>query len=192
MKTIEAFFLRAKHWQLFLLIIVAFVVEEVVAAVMPVNISSAANVGAAGLVWGVSTALGMVGLVGWFWALGTFLNSVNSERLRLKMGFFHFALIYPIAYICAAGPFFLNPNLSMIAIIFPLHFFAMFCLFYDLYFAAKSLAMVETGRRATFYDYAGPFFLMWFFPIGIWFIQPRINRLYSQGTKVNEASPVNS
>jgi hypothetical protein len=181
MKTIEALFLRAKHWQLFLLVVVVFVVEDVVAvAVMAVNVSSTGNLGVAGLVWGIFTALGMVSLVGWFWALGSFLNSANSERLRLKTGFFHFALIYPIAYICAAGPFFLNPNPSMFAVIFPLHFFAMFCLFYDLYFASKSLVMVETGRRAKFYDYAGPFFLMWFFPIGIWFIQPRINRLYSQ------------
>jgi len=52
-------------------------------------------------------------------------------------------------------------------------------------FASKSLVMVETGRRAKFYDYAGPFFLMWFFPIGIWFIQPRINRLYSQRMQTN-------
>jgi hypothetical protein len=94
-----------------------------------------------------------------------------------------------------AGPFFLNPNPSMIAVILPLHFFAMFCLFYDLYFVSKNLVMVETGKRVTFYDYAGPFFLIWFFPIGIWFIQPRINRLYEQkaGSKiVGEASTVNS
>jgi hypothetical protein len=196
MKTIEAFFLRAKHWQLFLLMVVVFVVEDVVAvAVMTVNVSSTGNVGVAGLVWGIFTALGMVCFVGWFWALGTFLNSASSERLRLKAGFFHFALIYPIAYICAAGPFFLNPSPSMFAVIFPLHFFAVFCLFYDLYFASKSLVIVETGKRATFYDYAGPFFLMWFFPIGVWFIQPRINRLYSQRMQakvVDETNPVSS
>jgi len=56
----------------------------------------------------------------------------------------------------------------------------MFCLFYDLYFVPKSLVTVESGKQATFYDYAGPFFLKWFFPIGIWFIQPRINRLYAR------------
>jgi len=50
-------------------------------------------------------------------------------------------------------------------VIVPLHFFAMFCLFYDLYFVSKSLVTAETRRPVTFYDYAGPFFLIWFFPM---------------------------
>jgi hypothetical protein len=45
---------------------------------------------------------------------------------------------------------------------------------------AKNLVKAETGKRVTFYDYAGPFFLLWFFPIGVWFIQPRINQLYAE------------
>jgi hypothetical protein len=56
----------------------------------------------------------------------------------------------------------------------------MYCMFYLLYFVSKSLVLAETDKTATFYDYAGPFFLMWFYPIGIWIIQPRINRLYSE------------
>jgi hypothetical protein len=34
-----------------------------------------------------------------------------------------------------------------------------------------------THKAAGFYEYSGPFFLIWFFPIGLWIIQPRINRL---------------
>jgi hypothetical protein len=181
MKTIEAFFVRVKHWQLFLLIVGVSVLDEVAGVViMTANDSSTGSWGAAGLAWGFVTAIAMLCLVGWWWAVGTFLNSTNPETLRLKTGFFQLALFYPIAYICAAGLVFLSPKPSMIAVILPLHFFAIFCLFYVLRFASKSLAMAETGRQAKFYDYAGPFFLMWFFPIGIWFVQPRINRLYSQ------------
>ncbi len=54
---------------------------------------------------------------------------------------------------------------------------------YDLYFVSKSLALAETSRPVSFYDYAGPFFLIWFFPIGIWFTQPRVNRLYAERKK---------
>src|SRR5262249_22613374 len=43
---------------------------------------------------------------------------------------------------------------------------------------SKSLVLAETTKPASFYDYAGPFFLLWFFPLGVWFTQPRINRLY--------------
>ncbi len=53
-------------------------------------------------------------------------------------------------------------------------------MFYDLYFVSKNLVLAETSKSASFYDYAGPFFLIWFFPVGVWFIQPRINRLYGQ------------
>jgi hypothetical protein len=45
-------------------------------------------------------------------------------------------------------------------------------MFYNLYFVSKNLVVAETGKPASFHDYAGPFFLIWFFPIGIWFIQP--------------------
>ena len=131
--------------------------------------------------WGVLTSLDTLCFVGWLWAMGAFLNSIVQPSLRLKTGFFRFLLIYPVLYIFVAAPFFFSPDPdpSMFAVILPFHFFAMFCLFYDIRFVSKSLALTETGRRATFYDYAGPFFLLWFFPIGIWFIQPRVNKLYA-------------
>ena len=43
---------------------------------------------------------------------------------------------------------------------------------------AKALKTVEWQKPVTFSDFAGEFFLIWFFPIGIWIIQPRINKLF--------------
>ena len=60
-----------------------------------------------------------------------------------------------------------------------MHLVATFCMFYNLYFVAKSLKLVELQRPVGFYDYSGPLFLLWFFPAGIWVVQPRINRLYA-------------
>jgi len=54
----------------------------------------------------------------------------------------------------------------------------MFCIFYSLYFIAKELKSVELQKPVTFSDFAGEFFLLWFFPIGIWIIQPRINKIF--------------
>jgi hypothetical protein len=181
MKRIETFFLRAKHWQLFLLLVGMFGLAEAIAgAVMAANVSSKGGVGTVGLVGGAIMALGMACSVGWFWAMGTFLNSINQPALRMKAGFFRFAVIYPVLFICAAGPFLLEPRTSVSAVISALNFFAVFCLLYDLYFVSKSMVMAETGKPATFYNYAGPFFLIWFFPLGIWFVQPRVNRLYAE------------
>lgn len=65
----------------------------------------------------------------------------------------------------------------MMAIIVPLHLFSMFCIFYCLYFVAKTIKTAELQRETAFSDFVGEFFLIWFFPIGIWFIQPRVNQL---------------
>lgn len=53
----------------------------------------------------------------------------------------------------------------------------MFCTVYTMYFAAKTIKLAELQRPVTFTDFADEFFLIWFFPIGIWFVQPRINEL---------------
>ena len=76
----------------------------------------------------------------------------------------------------------INPKLFVATV--PLSLLAVFCMFYNLYFVAKNLVTAETGRSASFSNYAGPFFLLWFFLIGVWFIQPRINRLYTEQPSV--------
>ena len=63
------------------------------------------------------------------------------------------------------------------AVIFPLHIFSMFCIFYCLYFVAKTIKTIELQRQVTFSDFAGEFFLIWFFFIGVWILQPRINKM---------------
>ena len=69
-----------------------------------------------------------------------------------------------------------NPVTSMLAIL-PVHLLAMGCTLYSLYFCARALKSAERQRRARFGDFAGTFFLFWIFPIGIWILQPKINRL---------------
>jgi hypothetical protein len=71
-----------------------------------------------------------------------------------------------------------STGIIAMGIIMPMHLLSMFCLFYCIYFIARALRSVELNRIVTFSDFAGDFFLIWFFPIGIWIIQPRINRLF--------------
>jgi hypothetical protein len=66
---------------------------------------------------------------------------------------------------------------GLMIIVFPLHLFSMFCIFYCLYFVAKTFKTVELQREVQFSDFAGEFFLIWFFPVGIWVIQPKINKM---------------
>jgi hypothetical protein len=189
MDAIARFFLRAKHWQIFLLLVgVGFIGDvALVASSMSATAQSPKDLGKLGLPFGIVTVLFMICFLGWFWSMGTFLSSMVAPAIRLKAGFFRFALVYPGLYIFLFFALFQSTttNPALFAIIFPLHFLATFCMFYDLYFVSKSLVLAETNKPVSFYDYAGPFFLIWFFPIGVWFTQPRINRLYAE-SKSNE------
>lgn len=60
------------------------------------------------------------------------------------------------------------------------HVVGLIGIIYGLYFVAKSLVTLEEGKILRFDRYLGTFFLCWFFPIGIWFIQPRIKKLLSE------------
>jgi hypothetical protein len=68
-------------------------------------------------------------------------------------------------------------------IIMPLHLAAMLSSLYALIFAAKSLKSAELNRKATVSEYLGDFFLIWFFPIGIWILQPRIHMIIEKQNK---------
>ena len=50
---------------------------------------------------------------------------------------------------------------------------------YCCWFIARLLVSVEQGRLTPFRMYVGDFISMIFLPIGIWWIQPRINRVFS-------------
>jgi hypothetical protein len=176
MHSVTQLFLRAKHWQLFMVLVGLMSAGEVAEIVASVQSPGTTRLG---LPLAILMEAGMLCCLGWYWALGSFLNSVVSPQLRPAIGFFRFAVVYPALYVplfLVAFPF--SGPISF-PIILPLHFLAMGCVFYALYFVSKNLALAETARDVEFYDYAGPFFLLWFFPIGIWIVQPRINRLYA-------------
>ena len=65
----------------------------------------------------------------------------------------------------------------IVAIIIPLHLFSMFCIFYLI---AKTIKTAELQRKVGFGDFAGEFFLLWFYFIGIWINQPKVNKLYGK------------
>jgi len=188
MKVISNLLLRVKHWQIFaafsvlLCVAVAVQVLEIVSA-PPGRFPNAAP---SLLVWELMT----VAFVVWTWSSGIFLSSVVPAPFRMRLTLFRVSLIFLPLYLAAFGVFFQslstirNPMVTLVlfAVIFPLHLFAMFCQFYSWYFVSKNLAMAEKPQFAAYPDYAGYFFGLWFFPIGIWFIQPRINRLYANAT----------
>jgi len=130
-----------------------------------------------------------IGTFGWIWAIATELQSKLPADVKLNVGQFKMLFLIPIVYILGitiwlgynfyAGPSGKGESIggAAIGLIIFLHLFSMVCIFLGLRFAAKTMKSVELGRMAKFADYAGEFFLIWFSPIGLWILQPKLNKL---------------
>jgi len=184
-------FLRLKHWQLFgLLIGIPFIFQIVGMTTVIVSQDPTKMF----TVFPLLMLLFMGVFFGWFYTMGVNLNKKLPDTVKMNLTKFKWFLFIPTVYIVFFSIFMSGiigsafdggePNpvflFGSFGIIFPLHLFSMFCIFYCLYFCAKSLKAVELQRPVTFNDYAGEFFLIWLFPIGIWFIQPRINKMFDE------------
>ncbi|MBD0405454.1 hypothetical protein [Flammeovirga sp. EKP202] len=123
---------------------------------------------------------------GWFWSVAVGLQRVIPDEIKLKVSRFKFFLLIPVVYIIFFLGFLMSsltsgaPNPDIFTIILPLHFFSMFCIFYTLYFVAKTFKTAELQRKVSFSDFAGEFFMIWFYPIGIWIVQPKINKIIKE------------
>ncbi len=129
---------------------------------------------------------------GWFWSVAIGLQTKVPENVKMKIKKFKIFFFIPMVYLilisiammvglCGVieNGEFLNVGLiaSLFIIVIPLHLFSMFCTFYSLYFVAKTYKTVELQREVSFSDSAGEFFMIWFYPIGIWIVQPKINKM---------------
>lgn len=182
-----------KHWQIFgLLIGLPLIIEAVTMSV----VVQSQNPGIFVVVLPIIMVFTVVIFFGWFYALGINLHRKLPASINMNLNRFKMFLFIPVAYmlVFSVFVFYMMSNISsgteptplILAIIVPLHLFSMFCIFYCLYFNAKALKTVELEKEVTFSDFAGEFFLIWLFPIGIWIIQPRLNKLFDTSSRVDK------
>ena len=191
-------FLKAKHWQLFSLtfgIPMLFQIGLMVTMFANIGIERTPNMSIMVnylMFFPIIMILLMAIQFGWFWAVGMGLQTKVPENVKMKIKKFKIFFFIPIIYLIfisilmsiAIGGIIesekiINVGLiaSLFIIIIPLHLFSMFCIFYSLYFVAKTYKTVELQREVSFSYFAGEFFMIWFYPIGIWIIQPKINKM---------------
>jgi hypothetical protein len=205
-------FLKAKHWQLFILMfgvpllfqgfgMVQFfktiqLIEQTGAVSPEIMITSMFSF--FGIMAIVMVCVSGV-VLGWLWSVGVGLQTKIPEDLAMKTGLFKAALVFPSVYLLLFFGFvgFLFSNIEsiimvgavsprLIAIIFPLHLLAMIAMIYSLVFVAKTIKTAEIQRKAEFGDFIGEFFMIWFLPIGIWILQPKINEIYTYEAENHE------
>ena len=194
-------FLKAKHWQLFVLtfgiplVFQLFMIGSVISDIAVHDNPDPAMMFKFMKFLPVIMILYLVVFFGWHWSVAIGLQNKVPENVTMKVKkfkvFFFIPLVYLIIFLMVFsvsmnGLFNLNqePDFGffggLFAVIVPLHFFAMYCIFYSLYFVAKTFKTVELQREVKFGDFAGEFFMIWFYPIGIWIIQPKINKMVEE------------
>lgn len=182
----ENLFLKAKHWQLFVGFMILSLIVQVIFAF---SLILSNYVSFLAIVTGVIGGASMFLFLSWFYYLIKGLNKkIQYQNLKTDSSNLNLFYFFPVVYMLAIYWFFplgfvdsseennsIN-GLSMVIVV-PAHLFSMFCIFYLMFKAAKTIKIAEVQKPVSFGDFAGEFFLLWFFPIGIWFLQPKINKL---------------
>lgn len=173
-------FLKIPHWGLFLLLLVLLVLGFPFVLFGPflgvrVLIS---------LVYFEFLFLPSAIVIGWFFSMGKMLYNLHDSAGREKTSYklFRFNILFIFSYLVlfyVSAFVIMDENLLHSPIILPLHLYAVYALFYGGYFVSRNLATAE-NKGSGIGDYIGYLLLLVFFPIGMWVIQPKINRFYQE------------
>lgn len=202
-------FLRAKHWQLFFLTFgIPMGFQIIMMGSILANFGNGTGPDISFMtsyfrLFPILMIIFMGVFFGWFWAIAIGLQKKVPEGVKMKTKKFKVFFFIPLTYMLLisigigmamsglterieGGD---QPDVGLVGgimgIVFPLHLFSMFCIFYTLYFVAKTFKTVELQRETTFSDFAGEFFMIWFYPIGIWIIQPKVNKMIEDASTVS-------
>ena len=158
--------LKAKHWQIFLLLIVPMIVVEFIAE--PIYKV---------LIFVFWTLL----FFGWLLLVHQNLTECLPKRVILSSSLFIINIFVLTIALCGVN-LFMEPGEVLIlegvwALIGCYCIFAFVQVFYS---TAKRLVSVEQGRESSMGECMGETLLLMFFPLGIWFIQPRIKAAFAK------------
>lgn len=133
------------------------------------------------------------GWFSWMYSAGIMLHKRLYDQKVMNVTWFKLLLIFPVIYLLLVlvyGIFFDNPGDptynktaigGIILIVIGLGFLiAILCLLYSFYFVAKCLRIAQYQRKVFFKEYADIFFLFWILPVGLWIIQPKMNKIFSE------------
>lgn len=163
--------LKIKHWQLFSLIIG----PQVLINILHNNVGSYIEV--------FSKVLNILIVLGWLWTVGIIL--IKNYQLDFKHFWFKIAFFWLAFYFSYSS--FTNLNIYVSEIdrewiinkwgLWLPHLLFMASAIYCFGFCARTVRTIELGRVASLSQYFGYGFLILLFPFGIWFLQPKLNRM---------------
>jgi len=163
MMAILSFFVSAPAWNIFLLIVLPITVTMVISALTESLI-----------ILKIGALLDFSILLLWQYSVCTLIYEKYSSQLNVPILWFKISVSYLSIYYIIISLFF---DIIPIDYLEPLHMLYLACNIYCLYFLSKLLVTVEKKSKVKFNEYFGTLILAWILIIGIWKLQPRINRI---------------
>lgn len=113
---------------------------------------------------------------GWIWSVGTILNYFNKEGNIFSLKTFKQLFIIALLFSFILSPILvaIYKSTNVILLIRFLRYLSFFAFLLCIYFAAVNFNTVENNENNTNHSVFFTFLLIWFLPIGIWFLQPRL------------------
>jgi hypothetical protein len=171
-------FLVGKHWQIFIVIMGPLIVFKTVSLLINARLD---------FHFKYAPYFGVLATSALFLWLWTIVNTSRNTGLVLKSykySLFNFSVVYIWIYITVVMalitqeiiPFFGSATRP---------FDIIFCIaaLYCFGFTAQLIKSVELNRPANVDEYLRYFFLLYFYPIGMWIIQPKINAMFMSDVK---------
>ncbi|AMM50187.1 hypothetical protein TH61_01980 [Rufibacter sp. DG15C] len=167
-------FLRAKHWQVFILGVFLHLLGTIFFTSSP----SLQLLG---------SATGILMVFIYPFMVGYLLQDYLPSRVQLKYTFFIINSFLWLGAYLVALILFEGQKKEFSGLSGLLFFYIVFAFFYSFAFPAKAIKSIEMRSEASFGDYFYYFFLMLAFPLGIWILQPKINKIVARGKTAAES-----
>ena len=161
-------FLIARHWQIAILQLVPIACIFLVGKYLsPVQVS---------FMWFLLVSVSVI----WLYSIGAAANLALEPALQKKVTIFRiaafaslfiFVMVLPIMYQLS------QTNSTHPAWLVYLLFAGLTSFYYMLWYASSQFVAAEKKAEPNYFEYALPMLGFWFSIVGVWFLQPRVNRL---------------
>jgi threonine/homoserine/homoserine lactone efflux protein len=163
-------FLKTPHWILFLIMFIPMVITSENDFLSILRIIS------------------MLVYILWIISIGNVLSQSLAPKKRNNKYFLFTSifilLFFVVVLIISPNGYSINQNNykeygNTLWLIIPLHLYLMWSILYIFYFSSKMIVK-NCDKNIKSETIAKYFFAFWFFPIGVWHIQPRVNDLINK------------
>ena len=165
--------LTAKHWQVFIFMMLSGAIGNIRIEGDPTFSALMPMIGA--LLYTVYPL-----------SIGYLMQSYLPRKIVLNHNLFLFnvviwIIVYAAVMILTDGQGMVFSGLAAIPILY-----VFYAILHTFSFPARTLKSIELGKKASVSEYIGDVFLMIFLPVGIWFLQPRINKIIAANADIED------